>query len=402
MKNEICLFTTAENLSKVKTIYGDVIAKIINNFGSFTIVNFVNLNSNKSHCEINRQLFVEKEYKNIKFFYPKNKSEFNYFINNKNIFAIDGLGKKIKHFKIRYLINKKKIKLILIQNLGFFSNEILADKKNSIKEKYFNLKNFFIKKLYRFFVLIKIFPPIFLYFESREDVVDNCLRRKKNYLEKLLPFLNISYFTNIFKINSKTHDSFKKNKFKISKDDIIFIDGNYKHEDVIIRENLDILNIKNKYFEQLKIFLEKISEIFNKKVEICLHPSSDFQEYKEHFKNFSISQYETQKKIFSSSIVIFHESSSVMDAIYLKKNLIILETDLFGTYFSNRINLYKKELVLFSVELGKDFNTPKDKILEHFDRTIYKYNNYINKNLHSDADELGEDKIVRILQNYFI
>ena len=108
MKNEICLFTTAENLSRVKIIYGDVIAKIINNFGSFTIVNFINLNSNKSHCEINRQLFVEKEYKNIKFFYPKNKSEFNYFINNKNIFAIDGLGKKIKHFKIRYLINKKK------------------------------------------------------------------------------------------------------------------------------------------------------------------------------------------------------------------------------------------------------------------------------------------------------
>ena len=47
-------------------------------------------------------------------------------------------------------------------------------------------------------------------------------------------------------------------------------------------------------------------------------------------------------------------------------------------------------------------NIPKDKILEHFDKTTHKYNNYINKNLHSDTDELGEDKIVRILQNYFI
>tara|TARA_Y100000741_G_C18241711_1_gene553915 strand:- start:383 stop:1585 length:1203 start_codon:yes stop_codon:yes gene_type:complete len=399
MKNEICLFTTTQDLSKIKSIYGDVIAKIINNLGSFTIVNFVNLNTN-SH-KINQDLFDEKKYDKIKFFYPSNNLEFNNFIKNKNILAIDGLGKKLKHFKIRYLINKKQVKLILIQNLGFFSNEILTNKKNSVKEKIFNFQNFFIKKIYRFFVLIKIFSPIFLYFESREDIVNNCLKDKKNKLGKLLPFLNISYFKNIFKINSKIYDNFKNNKFKVSKEDIIFIDGNYKHEDVIIRENLDIIDVKNKYFEQLKIFLERISKIFNQKVQICLHPSSDFNEYNNYFKNFSISQFETEKKIFSSSIVIFHESSSIIDAIYLKKNIISLDTDLFGIYFSNRINLYKKELDLFSIKLGQDFNISKDKILQHFDRSVHKYTDFINKNLHSDSDETGEDKIIRILQNYF-
>ena len=106
MKNEICLFTTTQDLSKIKSIYGDVIAKIINNLGSFTIVNFVNLNTN-SH-KINQDLFDEKKYDKIKFFYPSNNLEFNNFIKNKNILAIDGLGKKLKHFKIRYLTQKKQ------------------------------------------------------------------------------------------------------------------------------------------------------------------------------------------------------------------------------------------------------------------------------------------------------
>ena len=85
----------------------------------------------------------------------------------------------------------------------------------------------------------------------------------------------------------------------------------------------------------------------------------------------------------------------------MKKNIISLDTDLFGIYFSNRINLYKKELDLFSIKLGQDFNISKDKILQHFDRSVHKYTDFINKNLHSDSDETGEDKIIRILQNYF-
>lgn len=400
MKNEICLFTINKDLSKIKTIYGELISKIINNFGSFTIVNFSNFNLNKYYNESNHEIFDKKDNDNIKFFYPRNKIEFNNFINNKNILAIDGLGKKLKDFKIRYLINKKEVRLILISNLGNISNEILG-KKNSNKEKFYNIQNFFVKKIYRFFVLTKIFSPIFLYFESRKDIVNNCLQNKKIKLEKLLPFLNISYFVNVFQINSKIYDSFKKNKYKISEDNIIFIDGNYKHEDHIIRENINVSSIKNRYFEKLKISLEKIGNIFNKKVEICLHPSSDFNEYQKFFKNFSISQYKTQERIFSASAVIFHESSPIIDAIYLKKKIIALETDLFGTYFSNRIDLYKKELNLFSVKLGEDFKLTKDKILQNCNISVSKYDNYINKNLYSDSDELGEDKIVRVLQNYF-
>ena len=162
MKNEICLFTTTKNLSKIKAIYGEVISKIINNFGSLTIVNFTNFNSNKYYNEANHEIFDKKDNDNIKFFYPRNKLEFNNFINNKNILAIDGLGKKLINFKIRYLISKKEVRLILISHLGNFSNEILG-KKTSNKEKIFNILKFFEKKLYRFFVLVKIFLPIFLY-----------------------------------------------------------------------------------------------------------------------------------------------------------------------------------------------------------------------------------------------
>ena len=54
-------------------------------------------------------------------------------------------------------------------------------------------------------------------------------------------------------------------------------------------------------------------------------------------KNFIIYKGKTKEKVLESYMVVFHESSSVMDAIISKKKILIFETDLFGKYFSKRI-----------------------------------------------------------------
>ena len=92
--------------------------------------------------------------------------------------------------------------------------------------------------------------------------------------------------------------------------------------------------------------LKDISDILNKEIIISLHPTSNFSEYKRVFDEFELSQFETEKNIYKSFIVIFHESSSIDTAIFLKKKIISLETNLFGKYFTNRIRKYQKSLDL--------------------------------------------------------
>ena len=165
-------------------------------------------------------------------------------------------------------------------------------------------------------------------------------------------------------INSRSYDYFLKKSFEKSEEKIIFIDGNYQHLDVLQRENLNIEKLKNEYFSGLKNLLKDISNILNKETIICLHPTSNFYEYKRVFDEFELSQFETEKNIYKSFIVIFHESSSIDTAIFLKKKIISLETSLFGKYFINRIRKYQKSLDLMSLSLNDKIQLEKDELIE--------------------------------------
>ena len=91
---------------------------------------------NNNQKDLNDYKKYEHQY-NIKIICPKNKKEFNNFVNQRFIFAFDNLGKNFDYFKVRSIINRKNIKLILLQNIGYFSNQVTIEKNISIK-------NFFI------------------------------------------------------------------------------------------------------------------------------------------------------------------------------------------------------------------------------------------------------------------
>ena len=121
-------------------------------------------------------------------------------------------------------------------------------------------------------------------------------------------------------INSRSVENYKKNKIKKEKPGILFIDGNYKHQDALIREGKNILTNKKKYIESVRKYLKYLGEIFDLNISIALHPSSNLKEYKKLFPKFKIKKYNTLEQIYNSSIVIFHESSSVIDAFLAKKD----------------------------------------------------------------------------------
>jgi hypothetical protein len=399
----LCLFVAADDLSKTAIIFEQIIIKSIDKLGSFTIINFYNiLNKNSfSTNDENNIYFLKNKFGNkLNYINPKKKKEFFEYVSKDKIFAIDSLGKTINFFFIRRLINKKNIKLILIMNLGYVSNE-LPYTINNFKGCVFKFINYFNNLFYKFFVIIKLFPNIFVYFESRKEIYENCIKNKKEKLSFYFPYLNIKYFENIYRINSNSFDRYLKNKNILEEKKIIFLDGNYKHQDIINRENLDLEQLKKKYFERIETFFKWIENIFNEKVEICLHPSSDINEYKNFFKDRKVFINLTNEKIVKSFIIIFHESSSVLDAIIYKKKIISLDTNLFGNYMSSRIFFYKKKLDLFSIKLD-NYNNYKNyhikDILSKLQNSIKNYDIFIDGYLKSDDNELSEDKIIRILK----
>ena len=400
-KNYIfCLLTSTIEENKIFDIYDNYISEIIKKYGKFTIINFCRYEHKKKKRN-NSKIFKDAYSNKVDFFYPKNKSEFLNYIKNKKVLAIDSLGKTFKEFGIRYLIKRQNIFLILITNIGYLSNEEKTFTNTSKKNKNFLFIKFLNKFIYRLFILLNLFPKTYLYFESRKKIFENFQNGKIRKITKKFPIFDfLLNFINVYKINSTAYDNYinyqKENRNK--KGNIVFIDGNYKHQDIAQRENIDLNNLKNKYFKLLKIQFNYLEKIFKKKVEICLHPSSDKNSYKKYFKNFIIYKGKTKEKVLESYMVVFHESSSVMDAIISKKKILIFETDLFGKYFSKRINFYKEILKLPSINIENSTNLTRSKILKKFKSTSKYRNFYVKNNLNSDGTELATKKIIRIIE----
>ena len=135
MKNTICIFFSSNKIEKLLSVYNDLITSFPSKYEKFYLINFYEM-MNNNQKDLNDYKKYEHQY-NIKIICPKNKKEFNNFVDQRFIFAFDNLGKNFDYFKIRSIINRKNIKLILLQNIGYFSNQVTI-------EKIYQLKIFFI------------------------------------------------------------------------------------------------------------------------------------------------------------------------------------------------------------------------------------------------------------------
>ena len=236
MKNTICIFFSSKKIEKILSVYNDLIRSLPVEYEKFYFINFYRIMNNDQE-DLNDYKKYEQQY-NIKIICPKDKKEFNNFVEKRFIFVFDNLGKNFDYFKVRSIINRKNIKLILLQNIGYFSNQGTLEKNISVKNFLYLIKKNFTKKLFRLLVFFKIFAPIYIYFECRKEIVENCQQHEKKFQNNDL--FNYLFFQNTIMINSRSYDYFLKKSFEKSEEKIIFIDGNYQHLDVLQRENLNI------------------------------------------------------------------------------------------------------------------------------------------------------------------
>ena len=398
--NTLCLILSSNQIEKILNIYRYYICEALEKYGSFTIINF-NKTDIKKKIKYSK-LFKKNEKKKIHLFQPKNKIEFIKFIENKKIIAIDNVGKDFKDFKFRWWLNKPNIYLVLLLDSGNISNENDFN-SSDVENKIFYYSKKLNKIIYRLLILLNFFPKTKLYFDSRKYIYENYKNSKIRKIVNKFPFFKfLLNFQNVYKINSGCYENYHKFKQKnnLNNKNILFLDGNYKHPEILSREDINIKNTRSKYFKFLKEKFLMLERILKKKVEICLHPSSNLQEYRKFFKNFKIHKGKTGEKVFKSNIVLFHMSSSIMDAIISKKKIIILETDILGKYLSKRINAYKNMLKLPSIKLEEQINLKKSDVTKMMKFSKKNIDIFVKNNLMSDNKELPTKKFIRIIDYY--
>ena len=388
MKKIFCIFTSTNDVNSIIHIYQDLINEIINNSQIFLVINFYNYENSKKNL-IYKNKIISNFAKKINILNIKSAKDFKKFLERYNkVIAIDCLGTKIKNIPTRRIINDEKIFLIRIFGTGSISNISSESKVFFIKKKI----NYIIFRLLVFFKFLSAFH---IYFDTRKEIVQNIKNKNKIHIKVLLDkFLNFILYKKVILINSSAYDYYIKNKEKNkNKNYITFLDGNYKHRDIILRENINLELVKKKYFSQLNRLFKNLEKKFNSSVEICLHPSSNINTYKKYFKNYKISKFETRKKIYKSKIVLFHESSAIIDAIITKKKIISIQTKLLGDYYFNRIERYIKIFNTNVINLDKQTNIEKIKLkINHI-----KYNRYKNLYIMADNTVTSSKKISRIL-----
>tara|TARA_B100000579_G_C22838332_1_gene860054 strand:+ start:434 stop:1627 length:1194 start_codon:yes stop_codon:yes gene_type:complete len=395
MKKKIfCIITVDNYLNSILKRNLEIFDKINKNFEKFYIVRLNNLLLFKKNPIKNEKVKL-KVPKNFEVKILNNIFEFNNFFNDKDAVCINEIGKDPRYYKIYYLLKKYNLKQILITNFGHVGQATGLD---------FNLKywykpsNLFIKGtyyLFRILNILNIFPKIEILFESDKNIIKAIKNGLSCKFERTFPFFKIAYFRNIQLVNSSSfalYNKYKKNKIK---NKIVFADSYYFSKDRLLVD-FDA-NKKNEkiYLKKLNLFLEKLSKITGYKVIICPHPK--YKVGKKFSSNFHISRRRTIEEISECKIFIFTASSTVLDALLLKKKMININSKYLGDYFNNYGTKYVKKLNILSVNIDKEFSLK----LSDLKYSLKYYEKYIKEKLIPDGRNEPTLKIINTVKKHF-
>ena len=398
-KKIISLIIAQENIENIYISNKILIEQLLKQFAEIYILNLYNL---KIFTKKNIVITPKNLPSEIKIIHFKDSNEFKKFNIYHEIISILFIGKNPKYFKIHYLLKKFNIKLIMIMNLSQIGNKLSAD----IKLKYL-LKahqNYFDKgfyHLFRIFTVLNIFPKIDLLFESNSEVINYIKNSRSNKIEKLLPFLKIGYFREVIPVNSIYFDYMnilKKNK--ISKNNYItYIDTHFNHPDRTSREGKIKQLDQDNFYNKLKIFLKNISSIYKKNIIIAKHPNNNSSH--NFYQSFEISKIPTNEIIVESEIAIFTVSSAILNGVILKKKIININSSLLGDYMQNIAKQYVKYLGLVSYNIDKDILLKKEILEINLNKSIKNYDEYIEKKLIIDGNNMSSKKITETIHKNF-
>ncbi len=359
----------------------------------FTNIYFVNSDYLKI-INLKSKNFSPKKIKNLsnfKIFNPKSIKEFNNFIDNDEILLINNTGKGFNDYLINFNLNKKNITQFMIANTGNLQASVYYFMKYNLRFIYELFVYYLPRKLTPIFYELGIFKKIDVRFESNKKITNAFDKnRKKRYFKRPTIYKKM--------VTTSSRNLSTLNKKKISKKIILFLDMEPDYRQMKFTKISDE-DIKTHYLK-ISLLLKKLEETQKKKVIVSIHPLANLKKVKNYLKNFQIIKFKTQELITQSDLILFFDTSAIVDAIFLKKKIICLRSKIF---YGKRYNsdLYKDILKLKSINI--DDNLEKN-IIQIKKNKLKKvnYNKYLKTYGGSHLIRSGEKEIIKyIKKNYF-
>ena len=355
------------NVKKIYSQQKDLIDRLSKKNKVFYLINCHNLIYKK-------KIIINKFCKNKKiiFYNPKSTKELTNFLNKNQFFLINNISPKINHLKIHMLLNKKNIFQVSIDNLGILSSYYTENWKsvNLNKKIYFLYVKKFSFFIYRLLILFGFIKTIDILYLARKDVFQKYV---------LSSFRKLPFKKRYQKIIPTKPRQLNFDKKKQSEEFITYLDNNFNHGDMEVR-NGDTTNKSKKIFlNDLKNYFFRLEIKLKKKVVICLHPSSNKAEYKKIFKEFKIVKYQTETYLLKSYLVLFHSSSIANIAIIMNKKIIQLLTKNLGKYFYERSLFFNRYFNFVSHDLEKSQPSINKLLINQLNSNVKNYQRSLNK-----------------------
>ena len=112
-------------------------------------------------------------------------------------------------------------------------------------------------------------------------------------------------------------------------------------------------------------------------------------------------QYETRVNIYKAFLVLFFETSAIVDAILLKKRILYLTSNFFSKNVNSLGRGYVYKAGLLEINTKDEIKIDKNKLLSKLDNAKENYSKYIKSYIASDGNNIGYEKIIRTSKERF-
>lgn len=381
MKKDIFFFTDFDSINATYNAHINLIERLKNEYRE---VIFIDTNPLKifSNKKLKKKIFLKGNFIsfNSKFKFIK------YFSKKKNKILINNFGKDLNHLFIFVMIKVFSLAQIKVQNI-----DVIPYTRNFSNTNFFKKFFFYIKKieskLINIFCGLGILPKVDILFLTNLQIY------KKNKNFNILKNI-FSFYKKHILVNSSTFSLVKKNKSKIKKEYILYIDYNIKHKDNLkYGEKINQKVIKNHY-RNVKFVLKKLSNFYNLKVLVSIHPLYSLKKTKFHLKNYKVYKNQSIELINKAKLICLFNSTVVHYGYLLNKDIIYFNTNKLGSYISRELSNYpnKSNGVVIDIDNCKKIDIKK--INNQLIKDKINQKNFNNKYLKPDKDVDPLNKII--------
>ena len=386
----IIFFTSSGSLPIVLSQYKNLFESFSKKF-DIILVNYSSITSKKLKFP---EQEISKFPKNINFYDPLNLSSINKILKDlklksDKIIFIDNIAKRFENIPLLFYLKRKKIPRIVVSNIGNIQPPPSYNKVNFLSSIKYLIFRTIPKKIISAGSILGFFPKVDIRYYSNKKIYElvNKKINKFSTIKKceLVSSINI----NLLKDNNETSN----NLILLIDKDLIYLNEKKKYHINISKDQL-----KNHYKNNIFI-LKKIANYYSKDVAVSIHPSYDHYRIQKEYGDIKVYRGQVRELIKKSYIVLFYDSSAIVDAILFKKKIINLRSDFFE-FHNFKTDYYNEDLNLIKIATNPsqfDMNL----IIDYVNKEV-NYENYINKYISHDLEKNGIDTIIKSLEKNFL